>query len=72
MTYFCDNWTWPCLGAFGSAVEVQTGVKGIPAESEGKRERIEAVVDDFEKQSVVIMGTDFSGEGADNTCHEMA
>lgn len=72
MTYFCDSWTWPCLGAFGSAAEVQTGVKGIPAESGGKRERVEAVVDAFEKQAVVIMGTNFSWERAQNTCHEVA
>lgn len=66
--YFCDIWTWPCLGAFRSAVEVQTGVKGVPAERGGKRERVEAVIDAFEKQTVVIMGTNFSWE---QTIHVM-
>lgn len=48
------------LGASGSAVEVQTGVKGIPAKSRGKRERVEAVIDAFEKQTAVRMRTNFS------------
>lgn len=60
------------LGASGSAVEVQTGVKGIPAKSGGKRERVEAVIDAFENQTAVRMRTNFSWEGADNTCHELA
>lgn len=64
VTCFCDSWTWPCLGAFGSAVEVQTGVKGIPAES-GKSWSCSRC---FWEANC----TNISLEEAHNTCHEVA